>query len=313
MGEEDKASACGLVAGQPAASHTADSIPANYLALYKSAGTQYGVQWNLLAGIGRVETDHGRSTLPGVHSGANSAGAMGPMQFIGSTWAEYGNGGNVYNPADAIPAAARYLKASGAPKDLHRAIFAYNHSEQYVNKVMGWADKYAAGGFTVGDNNGIGMNCSALPGEGGSALAQAILAYAAKFLGVPYVWGGTTPSGFDCSGFVQYVYGHYGVKLPRTADIQGEVGTKMPASTPISQLRPGDLVFSYWEGPAGSNGIGHVMIYAGNGRMIGAHATAVSYQAINRFYVTHVIWYTRLRQLVGPPASATATPSGGQS
>ncbi|HEV2375670.1 MAG TPA: hypothetical protein VGS19_26340, partial [Streptosporangiaceae bacterium] len=68
-----------------------NSIPANYLGLYQSIGQRYSVPWAVLAGIGEVETDHGRSTLPGVHSGANSAGAAGPMQIgiggaAGDTW-----------------------------------------------------------------------------------------------------------------------------------------------------------------------------------------------------------------------------------
>jgi hypothetical protein len=131
-----------------------DGIPPEYLALYQAAAAQEGLDWTIIAGIGRVETDHGRSTQPGVHSGVNTFGCCaGPMQFyvIGpsSTWDAYGNGGDVYDPADAIPAAARYLKASGAPGDYHRAVLAYNHSEAYVQEVMDWAEKYRG-------NQGIG-------------------------------------------------------------------------------------------------------------------------------------------------------------
>src|SRR5437879_990679 len=95
-------------AAQPRQSGDANSIPSNYLQLYKKAGQQYGVPWNLLAGIGKVETDHGQSNLPGVHSGTNSAGAGGPMQFIAGTWVTFGVDGNGdgkkdrYDPADAI-------------------------------------------------------------------------------------------------------------------------------------------------------------------------------------------------------------------
>jgi hypothetical protein len=134
-------------------------IPANYLAFYRRAGDRSGLDWAILAGIGKVETDHGRSQLPGVHSGVNCAGAAGPMQFgigagnhgcgdAGNAWATYGVDGDgdgdrdVYDPADAIPATARYLRASGAPGDYRRAILAYNHADWYVAEVLSWAERY---------------------------------------------------------------------------------------------------------------------------------------------------------------------------
>src|SRR3954449_11758861 len=129
------------------------AIPPAYLELYQQAGERYGVDPWILAAIGEIETDHGRSTAPGVHSGVNNYGCCaGPMQFsiVGSpsTWDTYGVDGNhdghvlPYDPADAIPAAARYLQASGAPADYHRAIFAYNHAEWYVAQVLAQADRY---------------------------------------------------------------------------------------------------------------------------------------------------------------------------
>ena len=287
----------GVAATQPAASsHATTTIPGNYLRLYRQAGKQYGVDWTILAGIGQTETDHGRSTLPGVHSGTNSAGAAGPMQFLLSTWRQYGDGGDIYDPRDAIPAAARYLRASGAPYEMRTAIFAYNHAQSYVDLVLARANRFAKGDYTTAGDNTRDETCD-IPAGSANALGSAIVAYTAKLKGVPYFWGGESPNGFDCSGLVQYVYGHFKIRLPRTADLQGEVGTKMPKTTPISRLQPGDLVFSYWAGPAGDNGIGHVMIYAGNGQMIGAHATAVSVQPLNSYYRTHVFWYTRVTQL----------------
>lgn len=134
----------------------ANGIPANYLALYQAAGQSYGIPWNLIAAIGSIETDHGRSTAPGVSSGQNFHGCCaGPMQFHndfgrgGGTWGAYGVDGNrdgtknIYDPRDAIPSAANYLRASGAPGDLHRAIFAYNHSEAYVQSVLAKMREYA--------------------------------------------------------------------------------------------------------------------------------------------------------------------------
>jgi hypothetical protein len=127
------------------------TIPADYLALYgRAAATCPGLSWLVLAGIGSVESGHGQSGAAGVHSGANVAGAMGPMQFLGGTWASYGVDGDgdgvadVYNPADAIFGAANYLCASGAGdvSTLRRALFDYNHADWYVEEVLQIAARY---------------------------------------------------------------------------------------------------------------------------------------------------------------------------
>jgi hypothetical protein len=128
-------------------------IPAAYLKLYLAAGERYGIDPWILAAIGAVETDHGRSRAPGVRSGVNTFGCCaGPMQFSitgsSSTWERYrvdgDNDGRTspYDPADAIPAAARYLQAAGAPADYHAALFAYNHAEWYVADVLAKAAEY---------------------------------------------------------------------------------------------------------------------------------------------------------------------------
>jgi hypothetical protein len=123
-------------------------IPARYLRLYLTAGRRYSLDWAILAGIGSIESHHGRLRAPGVRTGANFAGAMGPMQFLGATFRAYGIDGNqdgrtdVYDPADAIPGAARLLRANGAPRDYRRAIFAYNHADWYVEDVLAAAARY---------------------------------------------------------------------------------------------------------------------------------------------------------------------------
>jgi hypothetical protein len=112
------------------------SIPPFLLPIYQAAGAAYGIPWQVLAAINEVETDYGRDLS------VSSAGAEGWMQFMPSTWAQYGVDVNrdgfqdPYNPADAIFAAARYLKQSGGDTDIRAAVFSYNHSQAYVNSVM---------------------------------------------------------------------------------------------------------------------------------------------------------------------------------
>jgi hypothetical protein len=128
-------------------------IPPIYLRLYREMGERYGLDPWILAGIGYVETQHGQSAAPGVHEGVNAFGCCaGPMQISldgsPSTWDRFrvdGDGDgrmSVYEPADAIATAARYLKASGAPADYHAALFAYNHAEWYVAQVLAKANEY---------------------------------------------------------------------------------------------------------------------------------------------------------------------------
>ncbi len=111
-------------------------VPPVLLPIYQSAAARYGVPWEVLAAINEVETNYGQDLS------VSSAGAEGWMQFLPQTWAEYGvdaTGKGVrdpYNPADAIFAAARYLRAAGAAQNLTGAIFAYNHSGVYVESVM---------------------------------------------------------------------------------------------------------------------------------------------------------------------------------
>ena len=138
--------------GQPGPSRAAVAdIPASYLRLYRQAGARYRIPWPVLAAIGKVESDHGRTQLPGVRSGSNWAGACGPMQLgcvpgskAGNSWARYGRG-RPHDPAQAIPSAARYLVDHGAHNNLDQAIFAYNHSRSYVARVKQLARGYARG------------------------------------------------------------------------------------------------------------------------------------------------------------------------
>ena len=280
---------------QPVASTAArNSIPANYLALFQSIGAQYKVPWVILAGIAKVESDDGQTTLPGVHSGANAFGAAGPMQIgiggaAGNQWggaavhpaSEQVNGvatdadgdgtASVYDPADAIAGAAKYLLEHGVLSSVDQAIFAYNHLDSYVQAVLSWARLYASGGYTVSQAAlastpqcvaGVTLT-SATP----SSVATAI-AYAEHQLGKPYLWGGTGPDAFDCSGLVMMAYRAAGIDIPRTSQEQWLWGPRVSPN----QVRAGDLVFF-----VGSDGTptapGHVGLVIGGGLMIEAYAT----------------------------------------
>jgi peptidoglycan DL-endopeptidase CwlO len=292
------------------------TIPANYLQLFQQTGRTFGVPWVILAGIGEVESNDGRSTLPGVHSGANAFGAAGPMQIgiggaAGNTWggapvhaagqpvagvATDANGdgiASVYDPADAIAGAARYLVAHGVQSNVSGAIFAYNHLSSYVADVLHWAGVYAGGGFTVSTaaggaaggvvtaaqclmNAAAGGGAAGAGGTGGgprdaqipNQVVATAIAFARAQLGKPYLWGGTGPDAFDCSGLVMMAYRAAGVDIPRTSQQQWSWGPRVAPG----REEPGDLVFF-----AGSDGTttspGHVGMVIGNGLMIEAFAT----------------------------------------
>jgi hypothetical protein len=141
----------------PASAATTETIPASYLALYQQTGTAYRIPWTVLAAIGAIESDHGRSRALGVQSGVNAFGCCaGPMQFNlrngpPSTWQSYRVDGDrdgdidPYDPTDAIASAARYLRAlldqSGG--DVTVAIYGYNHSRTYVADVLTRARAYS--------------------------------------------------------------------------------------------------------------------------------------------------------------------------
>jgi Transglycosylase SLT domain len=232
-------------------------IPPEYLSDYEQAGQKYHLDWAILAGIGKVECDHGRDPDPSCtkEGAVNSAGAGGPMQFLASTWATYGvalNGGvpDRWNPEDAISGAANYLKASGAPGDYKKAIFAYNHAEWYVDEIEEWAAKYrgpptstpAMQPITTGGGGGAGGSgrvsgesptpIEFIPGErteldptdghlawipeGVPATVQAMIVAGNELQELPYGPDGhPDPRGAldeDCSSTVNYVLYRSGVR-----------------------------------------------------------------------------------------------------
>jgi hypothetical protein len=213
-------------------------IPANYVPWLEKAATKYKLGpkgFSIVAAIHYVESDFGRSPLPGVARGTqNSAGAEGPGQFLVPSWETYGQDANgdgvkdVYGIPDSIFGTANYMHLSGAPKDWHAAIFAYNHAEWYVEEVLEKAASFGAQLHEVCAASVSGA-LGPLPTE---ALAR--VEYVAKWIEarrIHYCWGGghgpqPGPSpgsgefcgpgvkGLDCSGSVRWLLVLSGYKDP---------------------------------------------------------------------------------------------------
>ncbi|SHK78253.1 Cell wall-associated hydrolase, NlpC family [Nocardiopsis flavescens] len=288
-------------AEQPGASgYAMDSIPENYLELYQETGEDRGIPWNILAGVGQVESHHGRWEGPGITEGHNDWGAAGPMQFgsldgsaAGNSWGGqpvqpvgerpengYGVDGdgdgivNVYDPADAIPAAADYLIAHGIEDDVRQAIYGYNHAWWYVDDVLEWADRYAEGAYDTSDPVRTAVLCEldqdGMPiGRAPDELTQAVVDWALAQRGKPYIWGGTGPDGFDCSGLTMKAYASIGVTVPRVSQDQWGFGPEIPAG----EEQPGDLVFFDVTRAGEPPGPGHMGMVIGDGLMVEAWCT----------------------------------------
>jgi cell wall-associated NlpC family hydrolase len=205
------------------------------------------------------------------------------MQFLPGTFGEFAVNADPsqplspYDPADAIYTAARMLCADGArggsTTGVKQAILAYNHAAWYVRAVLSWAGEYAAQGA-------------------GSVVATAI-AFAIAQLGKPYQWGAAGPDAYDCSGLVYAAYAAAGIRIARTTyqwQLDGPV-------VPLSQLQPGDLLFS-----AGSDGTatspGHVVMYLGSGQVIQAPQAGQDVQ-IDPLDLAGVVVATRPAELAG--------------
>jgi len=369
----------GFSTGAPIAFTSRPAAPPTSFAalqgIWQAAGNTYGIPWEVLAAINKVETNFGQNLGP------SSAGAVGWMQFMPSTWARWGmdaNGDGIAdpdNPTDAIFSAARYLAGCGGQSNIAGAVYCYNHASWYVNDVLSLAASYSRGGFgtdllstrqlqsqinaarrQVAASNSqllaarakarklagaqrrarhaqaaasflsaqleahkhavlVGVRYRAARAQlaqvrarlhaatthlgevqdaattpsFGSGADQQLLAtqlmsgssnvvqLAAQYLGVPYVWAGASPTGFDCSGLVQYVYKQLGVSLPHNTVLQWN--DPRAVSVPESQLQAGDLVFF--------NGLDHVGIYVGHGYFIDAPHTG----AFVRIDSLHEGWY----------------------
>ncbi len=386
----------------------AQNGPMSFAALrgiWQAAGNEYGIPWEVLAAINKVETNFGQNLGP------SSAGAVGWMQFMPSTWARWGvdaNGDGVAdpnNPTDAIFSAARYLAACGGQYDISRAVYCYNHSSSYVNDVLSLAAEYSQGGgnglfssgplqtlsagrlhaqlaaassrvhaaraelavvlareraltrperrlqreassakllsdqleaqkhvvLLAGRRHDLETRASRLRkslqsantaldkaqnratsfAASGPQLLSAlpagdntgVVAIALQYLGVPYLWAGATPSGFDCSGLVKYVFAQMGISLPHNAAAQFHYHGAV--SVPRDQLEPGDLVFF--------NGLDHVGIYIGNGDFVDAPHTGTTVRIDSLGEGWFAANYDGAKRIVGASLDSFQPSSGGTS
>jgi cell wall-associated NlpC family hydrolase len=251
------------VAQGPVGSGALAEIPSEQLPAMQAAAesSSCNLPWTVLAAIARQESDFGRNMA------TSSAGAIGYGQFLPGTWALYGQGGNPYDYHDAVPSIARYLCALGAGTDLEQALWSYSgcnpllestcqRTDTYVRDALALASGYAA---RPADDQTVGP----LPPPPDGKVAQ----HALRYLGVPYVWGGTSAAGLDCSGLVWLAYREAGITLPRVAQAQYEATARVSRDA----LQLGDLVF-FWA-TDGVPWVSHVGIYVGNGLMVDAPTT----------------------------------------
>ncbi|MCY9787116.1 bifunctional lytic transglycosylase/C40 family peptidase [Nocardiopsis sp. EMB25] len=262
-----------------------------------------GMTWPLLAGIGRKESTHAAGSqidpdgdvnpaivgprLDGSGAGGNTTPhadsdggvwdgdgvydrAVGPMQFLPVTWESHGVDGSgdgtadPQNVFDATLGAAVYLCVShpeGAAVDFtddrqrREALLRYNHSNAYVREVLGYAEEYAR----IAARAAVRVPSGA-SGEQGRVAVEWALAQVGK----PYLWGGTGPGAFDCSGLVMRAWEAAGVSIPRVTTDQVNSGTRVS----LDGLQPGDLLFYDTGAPGGSPS--HVTMYVGDGQMVNA-------------------------------------------
>ncbi len=227
-----------------------------------AASSGCGLDWSVLAGLEKVESDFGRN--PRMYT-PHDGGIVGLVQMQPGNWAVFAPpGGNPFDPQDALSAAAKYLCAHGAAQDIRRALFAYNHDQQYVGQVLGWAEIYAGALGPALGTAGSANGSDGVTADG--ATGAEVVRVARTWLGVQYLWGGSTRAGVDCSGLVMQVFAQFGARLPHNAQLQYNAVRHIRDD----QLQPGDLVFFAQTYADPREWITHVGIYIGNGQQINA-------------------------------------------
>lgn len=265
-----------------------------------------GLTWQILAGIGREESDHAAGhtidangdtdppivgpTLDGTGAGNNWTphhdtddgrwdddteydAAVGVTQLLPVWWAEHGMDGNgdgvadPHNVYDATLSSAVELCTSHPDhsvdftddEELYAALHRYNPWDTYVSNVLDNIEEYEAVGLEPAHD---------VPADG-SEQGRVAVEWAMEKVGLPYIWGGTGPEGYDCSGLTQGAWAAAGVSIPRVTTDQVDIGS--PVS--LDELAPGDLLFyDTGSGPSPS----HVTIYAGDGQMVNAPRTGTN-------------------------------------
>lgn len=242
------------------------AIPDGMLELYRGAGKKHGVDWAFLAAVGYTESRH--YTDPATRR-ENGAGAAGAMQFTPSTWDDYGQSpdgkesddlDDRYKAEYSVYSAAYMLAEHNADGNPRGALWRYNQSTAYADDVMDMWEVYRGGELPADDGEGTDSEIDVLPaadldgcpkleeasGGGGEVVAaapdeltQQVVEWALDQRGLPYIWGGTGPDGYDCSGLTMAAYQQVGVNIPRVTHEQVDYGPKVSESN----AKPGDLIF----------------------------------------------------------------------
>jgi len=251
--------------GVPSQIVRSDGIPAEYVKMINDAANAAGCA-PLTPALLAAQLHQESNFNPNARSGA---GALGIAQFLPATWSRYGNGGDIWDPVDAIPAAARYdcaiaadvAQVPGDPREnmlaaynagpdavrMNAGVPPYPETMNYVRAILAQADTY--GDTLITD----------VPGTGDVA---DMLAFMRQQVGKPYVWGAVGPDAWDCSSLVQAAYKRIGIQLPRVTENQVNASPHVDGADP----EVGDLIFT-----VGSLGTltspGHVSMYIGNGKV----------------------------------------------